>query len=297
MSTQEESSTLVETPPFLFIGILSSAGRQQQRDLVRRTWLQHNMLTRKGGRHATTAQFVVPQPEGTEASTALDREANEHKDIIRLAAKEGDAPAAKALEFLRWFNTTRKERYVVKMDDNTYPQLGRLMHLVHMANTNTLYMGRLAWCQKLQDGGNAPEVLPPYMAAGGYLLSGELAGKISVADKDAALKASPRIEGASIGHLLREGAGINSSSVHYLALPSRSKSESTAAGCKESDVLSFGLSSEEIECMWKQQAEAGGICCRSTKRENFGAEVALLAAQALQPNLRNECPASDTWNV
>merc|ERR1712176_1259394 len=134
-----------------------------------------------------------------------------------------------------------------------------------MANADTLYLGRLAWCQKSQDGS---EVLPPYMASGGYLLAQNLVSRISVVDKDVALKEGQQeIEGASVGLWLHRHANT-----HFLALHSRSKGDSMAAGCKESDVLSFGLSAEEIECMWKQQAQVGGICCRSTERRNFGAE-------------------------
>eukprot|EP00929_Paragymnodinium_shiwhaense_P097747 TRINITY_DN59357_c0_g1_i1.p1 TRINITY_DN59357_c0_g1~~TRINITY_DN59357_c0_g1_i1.p1 ORF type:complete len:410 (-),score=94.87 TRINITY_DN59357_c0_g1_i1:118-1227(-) len=292
---EQHGVAMARAPPFLFIGILSPPTHSEMRDVVRRTWLSQDLLTQNRSRHEMTAKFIV------DAGEVAEREAKEHGDIVPLHVKE-DSPAKRALEFVRWFAQNRKERFVLKLDDDTYPQLGRIVHLVHMAaplhdHDQRLYVGRVDECHKAAaDQGKAV-----HMAAGGYLLSRDLAEHLGVSSYESASKDAGRLpEGPTVG-LWVAGAASQNLTAHYLALPAGSQRQKPVArGCQETDALSFGLSAQDMSCMWRQHSKAsGGICCESAERQAFSVSKILLNAQEHQMLLREACGANakDSWQI
>jgi len=243
--------------PVLFIGIVSSPGKMAQRKEIRRTWMQLPAV--KNG--VVTARFFIGQPSNTTRDQILREEANYHRDIVRLPVAEGyNFLSNKTLWLLKWFAAHRNEPYVMKLDDDAWPYLHKLVPLLRAETAEYSLLGHIFPCAPVLSFGKWSEkpsvynqsFYPTYAQGSGYILSAKLVHRLL--SKEQKLLHN---EDASVGYWIqmeRHADPAMDVSIRHL--------HSTLYGCKSGDFISMNLKPGGMACMhdkFKRKDEE--ICC------------------------------------
>jgi len=243
----------------VFIGVMTAPQNTQRREAVRRSWMQHPLLS--GAQPLFEAKFVV----GRVAShPALAKEQAENKDVVSIDCEEGyNQLTNKTLTFMSWFAEHGTAQYVMKLDDDSYPDLDRLQAAITGAGAGpAVYMGLLWRNAPVQRTGKNAErkedwpadVLPTYAAGPGYLLSKPLARRVG--GEHFLLNHGHELhnEDVSMGVWVQREADVA-----YVDIKA-------SVGCGAEDVVSMQLSPEQMECMAQKQRDCQtpgqcSLCC------------------------------------
>mmetsp|Transcript_46027 Transcript_46027/g.99962 ORF Transcript_46027/g.99962 Transcript_46027/m.99962 type:complete len:357 (-) Transcript_46027:51-1121(-) len=310
-ATEWEQAVLAPTrkTPLLFIGVISAPANSARRADVRASWMKDPLVT---DNVLVQTVFVVGQPEpGSQVAAALESEQQEHGDILLLPVQDTyEDLTKKTLTFLQWFlgdmlgdeGMVRSPgaKYVLKLDDDTYPHLGRLLQLLVTRPDSYTYMGlfhRCAAVKRIGKNAESPEdfgdnLFPTYASGSGYVLSSALARNLieSIAhpsltrkllDVDAMKEAFTSRSGDTSATFFTEEAPVDAdhptmlhnedANTGFWISQQNPKSTpvefasipATLNGCSGDDVLSMNLEAGVMPCMWaRQQFKLKSICCK-----------------------------------
>jgi len=227
---------------------------------------------------SVVAKFVVGVPESEEDRTALQEEIKLHNDIIQLKDHTDTYQNLpnKTIGFFHWFvgqAETERASFAMKLDDDTFPNLDRLVPLLHekqRINPYT-YVGSLLWHGPVQGDGKWAEVgryhekeYPAYMAGSGYIMSAELARHLDdVNIKEGRLKILTN-EDTTIGVFVHQ-ENFMSIVTDYVNL------WSNVWGCSDQNYMAMNLFPGEMRCMWQKMTAGGNfqtkdMCCRPLEK-------------------------------
>lgn len=252
-------------PKLLFIGVNSATGHLDRRQEMRQTWMQN-----PAGKGLWQTRFLVGKthPRDEELENALLHEQAEYQDIVRLDVPDTyDTLSNKTFHFLRAFSdgTIPNARFVMKLDDDTFPHVGRLVSLLgaEVSDFNYSYLGLFFdHGRVLRAGKNAEttstypkDVFPTYASGSGYILTAPLARHLSDSWETGR---ELRNEDANIGVLIDMAmrSGLKDQQVHFRSIPS------TLYGCGKDDVLTMQIELGEMGCMWQRaMRNESNMCC------------------------------------
>lgn len=247
--------------PVLFVGINSKLDHVEAREAHRASWMQHP-LVRDG---TVEAKFLLASrgavPEDEHAVT----------DLLRLpGGNEGyNELTGKTLAFLRWFKASCHADYLMKLDDDSYPHLYRLMPYLKGNSHKMAYMGYLSENSPvLRTGKNAEGVegfsrehYAPYMQGAGYILSWQLVEEIMKPEYAGTYLYN---ENTTVGERVAQANETvqEDRKVFYENLPG------TERGCHSGDVISLNWSPELFLCTYQKEERSmrfgqgvEDICC------------------------------------
>lgn len=165
------------SPPYLFIGILSSRHKAEHRMGLRNGWLKHGLVI--SGQVKYT--FIVGQ-----GAFDIDPEA-QYGDIQEVPFPEDYYSIAnKSVQvFVR--GDEEKAAWTMKVDDDTFVHISRLIELLHKIPKGLFYVGNIeCYGEPEREGiwGHTKEqypadTYPPFAHGSGYLMSGSLVRHIA----------------------------------------------------------------------------------------------------------------------
>eukprot|EP00928_Gymnodinium_smaydae_P079299 TRINITY_DN63268_c1_g1_i1.p1 TRINITY_DN63268_c1_g1~~TRINITY_DN63268_c1_g1_i1.p1 ORF type:complete len:414 (-),score=77.79 TRINITY_DN63268_c1_g1_i1:51-1262(-) len=199
--------------PVLFLAVVTTAGsREEKRMEARATWMR-DLRQQKWSHHGAVraAFFVGVTGLSRLRRQRLEAENRTHGDIFALEARDSYLQLVdKSLSLLRWLGERRPARFVMKIDDDTYPHLDvlvpRLLRLENQEEVRAretreeprmLYAGLMKKCNNVRRWwrNNAtfdlysqpkklykPEIYPTYARGSAYILSMALAVRLGVTD-------------------------------------------------------------------------------------------------------------------
>lgn len=264
-------------PLFLFVGVVTAPGYFLRREFIRKAWMRNPDI---GPGRQVEVKFFVGTPEPGKAA-ALDQEISEHGDIVVLPVEDNyDNLTGKTLELLRWAVFYKRSKFVMKLDDDTYPNFHNLLPILRDSKETYSLHGHIfacapvlnftKWAEK-KSVFNQP-FYPTYAQGSGYILSYELAKDIGVTRYQDHKLTMLHNEDASVGLWIRRDklVDIDLKDVVFKDLAARS----TLYGCRENDVLSMNLQKQQMPCMWEKEASgARGVCCPETFRHDYHKEA------------------------
>lgn len=266
-----------EEPLFLFVGVVTAPGYFLRREYIRKSWMSSPDV---GPGRAVEARFFVgePKPEDVEA---LQKEIDRYDDIVQLPVADSyDNLTAKTLELLRWSVFYKEAKFVMKLDDDTYPNFRNLLPILRSSMAPYSLHGHIFTCAPVlnftkwaerSEVYNQP-FYPTYAQGSGYILSYELAKDIGV-DRYQDHKATMlHNEDASVGFWIRrdELVDINMKGIVYNDLAPKS----TLYGCREGDVLSMNLQVTQMPCMQRKEAQGQqNVCCPEAYKKDYNKEA------------------------
>lgn len=172
-------------PPLLMIGINTAAVNVELREAHRGCWMKHNFLS--GDNPLIVAKFIVAKPDpGTKVEQILNADMAENADIVQVDAPEGYYNLTKkVVQFFHWAADNTDAEFVMKMDDDNYPNLGHLkenLEAVLAEHKKYSYLGDLL--PQARTGRNGKyaeswatwpeEFFPPYNPGTGYVVQSDL---------------------------------------------------------------------------------------------------------------------------
>lgn len=273
------TSAVESDGPLLFIGVFSAPGYTKRRDEVRASWQQHPLLKNSSGKDKPliAARFVVGEPDGEDERVALAQEMKLHDDMLHLPEHRDtyENLPNKTIAFFHWFVAHDRAAFVMKLDDDTFPNLDRLVPLLlekqRVSPYN--YIGSLLWHGPVQGSGKwaehgryAEEEYPAYMAGSGYILSTELAKHLDEVNlKEGRLRILTN-EDTTIGVFVHQEnfLSITANYVHVW---------SNVWGCSSENYIAMNLFPGELKCMWNKmtssasgKVDASDMCCRPLEK-------------------------------
>lgn len=187
-----------------------------------------------------------------------------YHDLIRLPVPEDyHQLTAKTLAFIKWFNINSDADYVMKLDDDSYPHLDRLLHQLKQTVYPLVYLGIQSNGPVKRTGKYAERYYeedhyPPYMQGAGYIMSKKLAKEIMNRGH-----AHLDNENTTVGLRVREVENASSGIV-------RTSLRGTLYGCREQDVISMNWDARRFPCVFEKEkalaekefpCPVAGQCC------------------------------------
>lgn len=276
-SAVSQGANKTEEPLFLFVGVVTAPGYFLRREYIRKAWLRNPNI---GVGRPIEARFFVGEPQAEHAA-ALQREADEMGDIVQLPMHDSyDNLTAKTLELIRWAVFYKEAKFVMKMDDDTYPNFHNLLPILRDTTAKYSLLGHIfscapvlnftKWAEK-KEVYNQP-FYPTYAQGSGYILSFELARDIGVTRYEDHKLTMLHNEDASVGLWIRRDKllNIDLKDVVFKDLAARS----TLYGCSENDLLSMNLQKKQMPCMWEKEASGSrNVCCPEEWRGDYDKEA------------------------
>lgn len=172
--------------PLLFIGINSAAGDTEMRDKIRDCYFHHDLLALDSA--PMVAKFLVATPEpGSDVEKILKADMAAHPgQFVQVDSPEGYKQLTeKTIGFFRWAADTNIAQYVMKMDDDMYPNMyimQQVLEGLHEKGTGYVYMGDLVKEGHPQYDGKYAEkwevynetLYPEYASGPGYVVGMDL---------------------------------------------------------------------------------------------------------------------------
>jgi len=162
----------------LFVGVLSCATGWHRRARIRRTWLTGAVAAPR-----VEARFFIGGAGG-DVHPALAAEMQEHHDVVVLDVSDKySALVDKTTGMFAWATSAFDPMFVLKVDDDTYINVGAVRAVVRGLPEHMAYWGKMQTGPVLRGShrnaeNNVPkgmETFPPYASGAGYILSGDLA--------------------------------------------------------------------------------------------------------------------------
>eukprot|EP00747_Dinoflagellata_sp_TGD_P074877 gnl/TRDRNA2_/TRDRNA2_158500_c0_seq3.p1 gnl/TRDRNA2_/TRDRNA2_158500_c0~~gnl/TRDRNA2_/TRDRNA2_158500_c0_seq3.p1 ORF type:complete len:336 (-),score=32.71 gnl/TRDRNA2_/TRDRNA2_158500_c0_seq3:161-1168(-) len=248
----------------LFIAINVGAKPEfiERRMEVRASWMQHQMC-RPGG-PLKILFYIGGENLTANNSRVLDEEQAKYGDILRLPVQDGYRNLnKKTVALLHWFARELPAPYLMKLDDDSFPHLDKLMEMLNKHEMYShVYMGQITHCTPDHcsvEGGRA--ALPTYAQGAAYILSAPLVQGI-VSHYDSAMKkfSTCEYEDAMVGFFVNTSQSF--AKVWYVPVPS------TSFGCEETDIITMTQAKGNLLCMENKRVvpavQGNNICCNRT---------------------------------
>lgn len=248
----------------LFVGVISSPSYAAQRDYIRHGWMQSPLI---GIGRPVDVRFFIGIPKSAEAQI-LAREQRDHQDIIQLNAPEGYGNlTAKTLGMLRWVTTYKKVKYVMKVDDDTYPNFNGLLPMLMQSTDKYSLHGHIFPCAPVLNftkWAESPRIFnqafyPTYAQGSAYIVSWDLAvdlGRTYYADHKRNMLHN---EDASVGLWIRRDRILDP---ELMGVKFVDIQRTTLYGCSAGDMISMNIQSHLMPCMYeKQKRGEESFCC------------------------------------
>lgn len=260
MLTKWRAPSLPDGHVELFIGILSAGNHFAERMAVRKSWMQHKLITSS----KVVARFFVALHGRKEVNLDLKKEAEYFGDIVIVPYMDAyDLVVLKTVAICEYGIRTVAANYIMKCDDDTFVRVDAIMKEARKVHEGrSLYIGNMNYYHKpLRHGKWAvtyeewpEEDYPPYANGPGYILSSDIAQFI-VADFEKHKLRLFKMEDVSMGMWVEK---FNSSKpveyVHSLKF--------CQFGCIEDYYTAHYQSPRQMTCMWdKLQYQGKPQCC------------------------------------
>lgn len=254
--------------PLLFIAIYTAFGSkaQQRRKEIRQTYLQHDLLQQGG---PVMAKFVV----GFGSDVAPQEESDLEQEVVhfpsqflRLRVHERyEHLTYKTWSLLRWFAMTNPAKWLLKLDDDTFPHIDAIYAGLQQEHGRFVQMGMVFDCAPVLHTTKWAEdtnlwnysFFPKYMQGSGYFLSAPLVQELADVHFTQNNKLMLRNEDAAIGVWIETQKRSNMQwPVQMKAIPS------TLSGCSPGDWLSMNNLPGYMTCYWNRTRRGEkDICC------------------------------------
>ncbi|CAN6816272.1 unnamed protein product [Brassica oleracea] len=165
----------------LFIGILSAGNHFAERMAVRKSWMQHKLITSS----KVVARFFVALHSRKSINVELKKEAEFFGDIIVVPYLDSyDLVVLKTVAICEYGAHQLAAKYIMKCDDDTFVRVDAVLREAKKTPTDrSLYIGNINYYHKpLRQGKWAvtyeewpEEDYPPYANGPGYILSTDIA--------------------------------------------------------------------------------------------------------------------------
>eukprot|EP00928_Gymnodinium_smaydae_P046906 TRINITY_DN31278_c0_g1_i1.p1 TRINITY_DN31278_c0_g1~~TRINITY_DN31278_c0_g1_i1.p1 ORF type:complete len:336 (-),score=51.91 TRINITY_DN31278_c0_g1_i1:134-1141(-) len=250
----------------LFIGVFSAPQYRSRRDEIRKSWMLQSAITAHDAE--VVAKFVVGTPRaGSHREKLLAAEMMNHSDILQLPVEERyDGLVEKTTSFLRWFTFNGSASYVMKVDDDTFPDLRKLQPILHqkkkrhrkylyaggmLMHNRVLTVGKWAQSTLVYD----KEFYPPYASGPGYVLGADLVRLLF--DTHFALHSSrPKLANEDTNLGVWVSHENETTPIDYTNL------QHEQDGCRQGVVLAMNLRPGTMRCMYlRMVAGSRNICC------------------------------------
>jgi len=246
--------------PLLFLAINTGPQYGNRRADIRASWLQHPALAPGG---PVVFRFVVGVVGNVSVAKALEAEVSRFRcQFLRLPVRDCyENLTNKTFDLLSWFAEQRPARFLMKVDDDSYPHFDELVSLVETQKQRFAYMGLVAECAEVLRTGKWAEtcleydssVYPLYAQGSGYILSVDLAVETArVAASDGRCLSNEDVAMGSWVSIVNKSEETH---VHIVPVPS------TLNACSPGDVLSLSMNSSAFHCMWENWRQERAVCC------------------------------------
>lgn len=256
--------------PLLFIGIYTSFSElaKLRRNEIRDTYLQHD-LVQAGGPIVWkfVVGFVPDTLAGSKQEADLEREALHFpSQFLRLRIEETyEGLTAKTFALLTWFAETSPAKWILKLDDDTFPHLSRIHAGLMQEQGNFVQLGMVFDCAPVLHHTKWAEntnlwnhsFFPKYMQGSGYFLSGHLVQNLAQEHFYQNRRLMLRNEDAAIGVWIEmEKKADPSWEVHLKPVAA------TLSGCSPGDWISMNNQPGYMRCYWRRHKRGeDDICC------------------------------------
>lgn len=253
----------------VFIGIYTAAAQQSaaRREEIRATYWQHPLLQPGGSAYAKFVVGHFDESRTDSAALALrqDLESNS-EDFLQLDVEDAYGKlTSKTFALLRWFVKKGNAKYLLKIDDDTYPHLDRIVKRLGEVHDQYLHMGFLFPCApvlKKTKWAENPKVwnhsfFPKYMQGSGYLLSAPLVHEMAVNMYEKNVHTFLNNEDAAVGVWIEHSRTKDPT----MQIAQRNVA-STLSGCKPGDLFSMNNKLNYMKCYWdRYQRKERDVCC------------------------------------
>jgi len=256
--------------PLLFVAIYTGPQYGSRRADIRASWLRHPLLAPGG---PVAFRFVVGavNPVDVSVADAFEAEVSQFRSqFLRLPIEDGYHQLTnKTFALFSWFAEQRPAPFLMKLDDDSFPHIEKLVNLLERQKQRYAYMGLFTECGEVEYTGKWAEsctefnssVYPLYAQGPGYILSAEL---VVEAARSAASDGRCLVnEDVSVGSWVRIVNASEATPVHVLPL------SSTMNACSPGDFLSLNMNSSAFHCMWERWRQGRAVCCGDCKSQHF----------------------------
>lgn len=264
---QREQQSAPQEHPLLFVGIYTAPGEKaaQRRAEIRETYWNDELL-KPGGK--VKAKFVIGWADvNTAEEKELEKEiASRPSEFLRLNVNEKyENLTSKTMALLRWFAQTMPAKWLLKLDDDTFPHFDVISARLEREKSRYVEMGMMFDCApvlKETKWAEDPTLwnqthFPKYMQGSGYFLSADLIKVLAEERYEYNKRLLLHNEDAAIGVWMEMGKVANPSwQVELKPIAS------TLTGCQPGDLLSMNNQPGYMKCYWgrKMRGEKD-VCC------------------------------------
>ncbi|OAY81813.1 putative beta-1,3-galactosyltransferase 20 [Ananas comosus] len=267
MSDNWRSQPLLESPVFIFVGILSASNHFAERMAVRKTWMQSSEIKSSN----VVARFFVALNPRKEVNAVLKKEAEYFGDVVILPFIDRyELVVLKTVAICEYGLLigmpsqvhNLSAAYIMKCDDDTFVRVDVVSRQIKkIASGRPLYMGNLNLLHRpLRTGKWAvtfeewPEdIYPPYANGPGYIISSDIAKFIISQHANHGLRLF-KMEDVSMGLWVEK---FNSTT----AVQYSHSWKFCQYGCLENYFTAHYQSPRQMLCLWDKLARGRAHCC------------------------------------
>ncbi|KAL1216711.1 Hydroxyproline O-galactosyltransferase GALT5 [Cardamine amara subsp. amara] len=261
LSKRWQAPVVPDGPVELFIGILSAGNHFSERMAVRKSWMQHVLITSA----KVVTRFFVALHGRKEVNVELKKEAEYFGDIVLVPYMDSyDLVVLKTVAICEHGALAFSAKYIMKCDDDTFVKLGAVINEVKkVPEGRSLYIGNMNYYHKPLRGGKwavtyeewPEEDYPPYANGPGYVLSSDIARFIVEKFERHKLRLF-KMEDVSVGMWV-EHFKNTSNPVDY-----RHSLRFCQFGCVENYYTAHYQSPRQMICLWdKLLRQSKPECC------------------------------------
>ncbi|XP_010532302.1 PREDICTED: hydroxyproline O-galactosyltransferase GALT5 [Tarenaya hassleriana] len=261
LSSRWRAPPLPKRPVEVFIGILSAGNHFAERMAVRKSWMQHDLITSS----KVVARFFVALHWRKEVNVELKKEAEYFGDIVLVPYMDSyDLVVLKTVAICEHGAYAFFAKYIMKCDDDTFIKLDAVINEIKKVPADrSLYIGNMNYYHKPLRGGKwavtyeewPEEDYPPYANGPGYILSSDIAHFIVKEFERHKLRLF-KMEDVSVGMWV-EHFKNNTKPVDY-----RHSLKFCQFGCVENYYTAHYQSPRQMICLWdKLQKKSEPQCC------------------------------------
>ncbi|CAE8625149.1 unnamed protein product [Polarella glacialis] len=219
---------------------------------------------------AVRAKFVVGFPEHSEVAKApggadVEDEIKSRPDEflrVNVSERYGNL-VIKTLRLLSWFAAEGKATFLLKLDDDSFPHIASLIHVLQAEKSQAVYGGFFFRCDPLRRGETALPLFtthPPFATGAAYFLSkGAVQGLVAQHGRD-----EPQQLLRFVGEdVMMASWLLTLPMVDFRPVPA------TTFGSSADDVISINLKPGHLDCLW-QQGVGGNRLAAKTCDARFG---------------------------
>ncbi|XP_047332397.1 hydroxyproline O-galactosyltransferase GALT6-like [Impatiens glandulifera] len=262
MSTKWKAPNLPDKPVHLFIGILSAGNHFAERMALRKSWMQHQLITSLN----VVARFFVALHGRNEVNVELMKEAEFFRDIVIVPYMDNyDLVVLKTVAICEFGIHELAANYIMKCDDDTFVRIDVVMKEVKkIRQDKSLYMGNINYYHRpLRHGKWAvtyeewpEEEYPPYANGPGYVVSSDIA-KYIVSNFEKHNLRLFKMEDVSMGMWVENFNKSMTATVEYVH-----SVKFCQFGCIEDYFTAHYQSPKQMICLWDRlQLQRKPTCC------------------------------------